>query len=110
MAVSASRGYGSSPGHGNILRGVTVARFDRCVFDRVAYEVRPRAPATFAGCTFQDCGRMEKVIQRSLMSTNTRSARFEDCRATTTLAPDATTRRVKLKRDLKVLFPAFKGR
>jgi hypothetical protein len=101
-------GYGKSPGSGSILRGVTVARLDGCVFDRISYEIGRHTEATFAGCTFRDCARMPATLKRALAKPSRRGARYEDGTIETSLEPDERSGRAKLKRDIKTLFPGFK--
>lgn len=101
-------GYGRSPGHGNIARSVTVARFEDCTFERITYKID--VPGSFVRCTFRDCPRMQDLISGSNAGVHAGGQRFEDCRTETTLASEASGSTEPPGRDLKSLFPAFRGR
>jgi len=92
-------GYGRMPGRGNLMdtRSLCLARFERCVFDRIA---------------LRDAGRTVQFTQcemHELTSQAPRDPLYEDCRITV-LDVAQLADVDSLRRDLNTLFPQWRER
>jgi hypothetical protein len=94
-------GYGRHPGgYANLisLGGAALARFDRCVFERMSLDYGDRPAFVYADCTMIE-----------MLSAQPQRPTFRNCRYTTIVEDkkwDADYRR----RDLNTLFPQWKER
>ena len=99
-------GYGSSPGNGNILRDVDVARFEDCVFDRINYtDQQSHESAFFARCDVPRLRRdMEARDQADCAreSVSSHGPRFDGvpCRVDPHPRPQDTAVSIYLRRDI----------
>lgn len=106
-------GYGSSPGAGNILEDIKVARFEDCSFERITYAVlggyNDVGGAAFVRCVFRDCPSDITTLESEAQWMVKAGVVVDDCTAEWTL-PEEARERKDLRRDLRVLFPGASER